>query len=88
MLGLVSVPRLGLGRDDANRGYARRARFGCRLVIALASLLLCLTLPVLATVASAALLVASVLVFGAAIGALDVAMNIQAIIVERASNGR
>ena len=64
---------------------ALAARFGCRLVIALASLLLCLTLPVLATVASAALLVASVLVFGAAIGALDVAMNIQAIIVERAS---
>jgi predicted MFS family arabinose efflux permease len=64
---------------------ALAARFGCRLVIAIASLLLSLTLPLLATVASLPLLVASVLVFGSAIGALDVAINIQAIIVERES---
>jgi predicted MFS family arabinose efflux permease len=64
---------------------ALAARFGCRLVIAIASLVLSLTLPLLATVASLPLLVASVLVFGSAIGALDVAINIQAIIVERES---
>ena len=64
---------------------ALAARFGCRLVIAASTVLLCLTLPLLATVASLPLLVAAVLVFGAGIGALDVAINIQAIIVERAS---
>jgi predicted MFS family arabinose efflux permease len=64
---------------------ALAARFGCRLVIAASTVLLCLTLPLLATVASLPLLVAVVLVFGAGVGALDVAINIQAIIVERAS---
>lgn len=60
-------------------------RFGCRAVITLAALLLCATLPLLATVSGLALLIAALLLFGAAIGALDVAMNIQAIMVERAS---
>jgi MFS family permease len=64
---------------------ALAARFGCRLVIAASTVLLCLTLPLLATVATLPLLVAVVLVFGAGVGALDVAINIQAIIVERAS---
>ena len=64
---------------------ALAARFGCRLVITASAVLLCLTLPLLATVAGPPLLVAAVLVFGAGVGALDVAINIQAIIVERAS---
>ena len=42
-------------------------------------------LPLLATVSALPLLVATLLVFGAGIGAMDVSMNIQAIIIERAS---
>ena len=61
------------------------ARFGCRLVIALSTGLICLTLPFLATVSAIPQLVASLLIFGAGVGCLDVAMNIQAVIVERAS---
>jgi MFS family permease len=64
---------------------ALAARFGCRLVIAVSTVLLCLTLPILATVVGLPLLIGAVLVFGAGVGALDVAINIQAIIVERAS---
>ena len=64
---------------------ALAARFGCRLVITVSTVLLCLTLPMLATVSGPPLLVGAVLVFGAGVGALDVAINIQAIIVERAS---
>jgi predicted MFS family arabinose efflux permease len=64
---------------------ALAARLGCRLVIIVSTLLLCLALPLLASVSSLPLLVAALLVFGAGIGAIDVSMNIQAIIVERAS---
>ena len=64
---------------------ALAARFGCRSVIVVSSALLCLSLPLLAIVSSLPLLVASLLVFGAAVGSMDVTMNIQAIIVERAS---
>jgi MFS family permease len=64
---------------------ALAARFGCRLVITVSTVLLCLTLPMLATVSGPPLLVGAVLVFGAGVGALDVAINIQAIILERAS---
>ena len=64
---------------------ALAARLGCRLVIIVSALLLCLALPLLASVSSLPLLVAALLVFGAGVGAIDVSMNIQAIIVERAS---
>jgi hypothetical protein len=47
--------------------------------------LLCLTLPLLASISSLPLLVGVLLIFGAGVGAIDVSMNIQAIIVERAS---
>ncbi len=60
-------------------------RFGCRLVIIAAGVLLCLVLPLLASVSSLPLLVVALLAFGVGMGAIDVAMNIQAIIVERAS---
>ena len=60
-------------------------RLGCRLVVTGSALLLCLALPLLASVSTLPLLVAALLVFGAGVGALDVSMNIQAIIVERAS---
>jgi predicted MFS family arabinose efflux permease len=64
---------------------ALAARLGCRLVIALSTGLICLTLPFLATVSAVPQLVASLLLFGAGVGCLDVSMNIQAVIVERAS---
>ena len=62
------------------------ARLGCRRVISVAGLLVCLVLPLLASVSSLPALVAAVLVFGAAMGLLDCAINIQAIIVEKASD--
>jgi predicted MFS family arabinose efflux permease len=61
------------------------ARVGCRRVIIIAALATAATLPLLATVSAIPLLVVTLMVFGAGIGAMDVAMNIQAIIVERAS---
>ncbi len=64
---------------------ALAARFGCRRVIVAATILLILTLPCLATLASPILLAVALFGFGAAIGAIDVTMNIQAIIVERAA---
>jgi predicted MFS family arabinose efflux permease len=63
---------------------ALTARFGCRRVLAASSVLLCITLPFLATLSSVVLLVPALFAFGAAVGAIDVAANIQAIIVERA----
>ena len=61
------------------------ARFGCRRVMIVAALVVAATLPVLATASALPLLVVTLMLFGAGIGATDVAMNIQAIIVERAS---
>ncbi len=61
------------------------ARVGCRRVITVSAVLVCLTLPILAYGSSLPLLVAALILFGAALGAIDVSMNIQAIIVERAS---
>jgi MFS family permease len=64
---------------------ALAARFGCRLMIWAASLLICVSLAFLATVASVPALVSALLIFGAAIGMVDVVVNIQAVIVEKAS---
>lgn len=61
------------------------ARFGCRLVIVISTALLILSIPLLATLSFFPFLIAALLVFGAGMGALDVSMNVQAIIVERAS---
>lgn len=61
------------------------ARFGCRRVVIGSAVPLCLMLPLLATASSPALLAVGLIVFGAALGSIDVTMNIQAIIVERAS---
>jgi predicted MFS family arabinose efflux permease len=54
-------------------------------VITTSAALLCLILPFLATAWNLPLLIAALLAFGASIGSIDVSMNIQAIIVERAS---
>ena len=64
---------------------ALATRFGCRAVVATATILICIALPALAHTGSSAVLATALLVFGAGVGAVDVAMNIQAVIVERAS---
>jgi len=58
-------------------------RFGCRAVIIAAAALLCGALPFLATVAYLPALVLALFGFGAGLGAIDVAMNMHAINVER-----
>jgi predicted MFS family arabinose efflux permease len=64
---------------------ALTAKIGCRLVIVASTILACLTLPILATASSLPGLMLSLLFFGAGVGALDVSMNVQAVIVEKAS---
>ncbi|QHM74852.1 Inner membrane protein YbjJ [Mixta theicola] len=58
---------------------------GCKRVILSASLIVMLMLPLMATLSSPVALAAVLMLFGAAIGTLDVAMNIQAVEVEKAS---
>lgn len=60
-------------------------RFGCRRVLTAGTLLICLSLPLLATVSSIPLLIATLFVFGAGLGTVDSTVNLQAVIVERAS---
>lgn len=60
-------------------------RFGCRAVVLLSGFLCCLMLPVLALANSSPLLALTLFVFGVGLGTLDVAMNIQAVIVEKSA---
>jgi MFS family permease len=60
-------------------------RFGWRRVMAAGSLLICLALPLLATVSTVPLLIAGLFLFGAGLGTVDSTVNLQAVIVERAS---
>ena len=62
------------------------ARFGCRRVIWAASLVICAALPMLAMADTVPLLAAALMLFGAGVGTVDVAINIQAVIVERAAS--
>lgn len=64
---------------------AMAGRFGCRRVILVSGAAVIAVLPVLATAASVWVLAPALLLFGAAFGTFDVSMNIQAILVERAS---
>ena len=64
---------------------ALNVRHGTRSVIVASGLGLALILPFLATVSTAKALVVALFGFGAAIGSLDVAMNIHAVEVERAA---
>jgi len=59
--------------------------FGCRRVLVGSTVLICVALPLLATVSNIPLLVVALFGFGAGLGSLDCVMNIQAVIVERAS---
>jgi predicted MFS family arabinose efflux permease len=64
---------------------ALAARLGCRRIVIVSAAVLCLALPLLAVVSNPMLLAAVLFAFGAGLGSVDVTMNIQAIIVERAS---
>lgn len=61
------------------------SRLGCRLVIAVATLLLAVVIPVLAFASTVALLAVAIAAFGAGVGALSVAINVQAVMVENDS---
>ncbi|MCZ0736862.1 MFS transporter [Phreatobacter sp. AB_2022a] len=71
---LVAMPLAG----------ALAQRIGCRTVVVAAALAVSVALPVLATGSGFAVLAIALLLFGAGIGAIDVAVNIQAVMVERA----
>jgi predicted MFS family arabinose efflux permease len=64
---------------------ALAARFGCRRMIGTGCLVVVIALPLLATLSHAPAMALALLLFGAGIGAADVTMNIQAIIVEKAA---
>lgn len=61
------------------------SRFGCRLVIVVCSVVTAISLPVMAMAPGQSSLAVAILCCGAAIGSTDVVMNIQAVIVEKAS---
>ena len=62
------------------------ARQGYRRVLLVSLLLICVALPLLAIAGSAWQLAATLIVLGAGMGSMDCAMNMQAVVVERASN--
>jgi predicted MFS family arabinose efflux permease len=61
------------------------ARVGSRPIVLISGVGLCLTLPWLAYAGSTTSLAACLLLFGASIGSIDVAMNVHAVEVERAA---
>jgi len=61
------------------------SKYGCKAVIVSAGLFMMLTLPLLAVLPTPFTLALCLMVFGAAIGVMDVAMNIQAVEVEKAA---
>jgi predicted MFS family arabinose efflux permease len=63
------------------------ARFGCRRVVMLSGLGCCAVFPFLAIAPHASWLALTLFLFGACIGTLDVAMNIQAVIIEKDHGG-
>ncbi len=64
---------------------ALAARQGCRRVMGLAALVIAAMLPLLVTAATPLALGAALFVLGAAMGAMDCTMNLQAVVVERES---
>ena len=58
-------------------------RLGGRAVMLAGGLVFCATMPVLAVAPSVVLLVLALALFGGALGAVDIAMNTQAVVVER-----
>lgn len=72
---IVSMPMAG----------ALSARWGCRRVLVASALLVCASLPLLALAPTAPWLGVALFLFGAGIGGLGCAGNIQAVLIERAS---
>jgi predicted MFS family arabinose efflux permease len=64
---------------------AAASHFGCRATILVAFFLVALALPVLAISTIVPVLAMALVVFGAGIGATDCVMNMQAVMIERAS---
>jgi MFS family permease len=60
-------------------------KYGCKRVIIVASIVICITLPILAVVNNIPLLAVTLMLFGAGVGTIDVTVNTQAVIVEKAS---
>ncbi|HAB75561.1 MAG TPA: MFS transporter, partial [Pantoea sp.] len=60
-------------------------RFGCRRVMFGSTLVILAMLPLLATLEVMWMMAATLMVFGAGLGMLDVAMNVQAVEVEKAA---
>jgi MFS family permease len=60
-------------------------KHGCRPVITAAALCVCCTLPILAVSNSIPLLATALILLGAGVGTVDCIVNVQAVIVERAS---
>lgn len=61
------------------------ARFGCRRTLLVAGAALCLCMPALMLAPGVPAMALVLAVFGASLGVLDVVVNVQAVIVERAS---
>ncbi|MCZ7934787.1 MFS transporter [Agrobacterium leguminum] len=84
-LGLLLLS-LGLGSIIAMPATGVLAsRFGCRAVIITATCLLSIMVPVLAFVDTQPQLAIALAIFGASVGTVDVAVNIQAVMVEKDS---
>ncbi|WP_395608232.1 MFS transporter [Pseudomonas sp. B22129] len=64
---------------------ALASRYGCRRVLTAGTIMICLALPLLATVSSIPLLIVALFLFGGGLGTVDSTVNLQAVIVERAS---
>ena len=62
------------------------ARFGCRRVMCFSTLLVLMMMPLLARADSHLVMAAALMLFGAGLGMLDVAMNYQAVQVEQAAD--
>lgn len=57
-------------------------RYGCRKVLTAATVVMCVTLPMLAVVSTFASLAVTLFIFGAGLGSADCAFNMQAVMVE------
>lgn len=73
---LVAMPLTGL----------LTTRFGCRAVLVTSVLLFSVILPLLAVLPETSMLALALLVFGMGMGTTDCAMNVQAILVEKAAD--
>lgn len=60
-------------------------RIGSRLTVFVSGLLLCVSVPLLSLVTAPWMLAVGLVVFGACLGAMDVSMNAQAVVVEKRS---